>query len=341
MIFRQTKTTLVVGFLGAGKTTLINALLARKPQQDTWALLINEFGKIGVDGSLLLEQPNTLVKEIGGGCICCSSQLPLQVAMVRLLSAKPSRLLIEPTGLVHVTELLTLLTAPQWQNTLHLSSVICVLNAHQWQNLKYRQHDGYQAHVRCADVVVVNQADSLTDNQNQQLRWWVMELNPSAILIDFKDIDEHLPQIFESCHRFTAPFVKNSWLSSSNVHMLPFDGMMDEQMIQDLPYQYDETRMGYAVGGWQLPAHWMADECQLQKWLLALPNYQRIKGVIRTTRGWITVNISEYNVSISESDEHTHQSLEIILSSATKYDWQRWDKELKQLFVSSIDGRLS
>lgn len=83
---KQTPTTLITGFLGVGKTTLLNALLMHKPPTQKWALLINEFGKIGVDTALIDGQDGVFVKEVSGGCICCSSQLPMQVAVVRLLS---------------------------------------------------------------------------------------------------------------------------------------------------------------------------------------------------------------------------------------------------------------
>ena len=123
IIFQNIPCTLVTGFLGAGKTTVINQLLATKPHDERWALLINEFGRIGIDGALLassqdndLEQKNIAIREVSGGCICCTSQLPLQIAISRLLSEHhPQRLLIEPTGLAHPRELILQLSAPHWQ----------------------------------------------------------------------------------------------------------------------------------------------------------------------------------------------------------------------------------
>ena len=73
----QIPTTLVTGFLGAGKTTLINALITHKSHQ-RWALLLNEFGQIGIDSALVTDD-DIAIKEVNGGCICCTGQLPLQV----------------------------------------------------------------------------------------------------------------------------------------------------------------------------------------------------------------------------------------------------------------------
>lgn len=183
--------TLVTGFLGAGKTTVINQLLSSKPADERWALLINEFGRIGIDGALLASaQENNVdtgsiaIREVSGGCICCTSQLPLQIAITRLLSDhRPQRLIIEPTGLAHPRELIQQLSAPHWQTALNMQAVITVLSGGQWQQQKYRSHDGFQAHVRDADVLVINRYMQLSENERQALQEWITRLNPDVTTI--------------------------------------------------------------------------------------------------------------------------------------------------------------
>ena len=97
-------TNIITGFLGVGKTTAISHLLKNKPSDQRWAVLVNEFGEIGVDGRLMQgqypEEQRVFVKEVPGGCMCCAAGLPMQVALNQLLaSARPDRMLIEPTGL--------------------------------------------------------------------------------------------------------------------------------------------------------------------------------------------------------------------------------------------------
>lgn len=88
-------THIISGFLGAGKTTLLMHLLGQKPEHEVWAVLMNEFGQIGVDQQLMPQTEGYAVKELLGGCLCCSSQLPMQIALSRLLSEqKPDRLLV-------------------------------------------------------------------------------------------------------------------------------------------------------------------------------------------------------------------------------------------------------
>ena len=177
---------LVMGFLGSGKTSFINACIAHFQHQEKWAILVNEAGQIGIDEKLLTANADhdLAIRQVSGGCICCTSQLPLQIALARLTSEyRPDRLWIEPTGLAHPRELIEQLSAPHWQTALSLKSAISIVNARHWQDSRYRDNEGYQAHVRFCDVVVINRFHGLDDTQKTQLTAWVKGLNPKAKLI--------------------------------------------------------------------------------------------------------------------------------------------------------------
>ena len=78
-------TNIITGFLGAGKTTAILDMLKRKPAEERWAVLINEFGEIGVDGSMVEGQASTEqgvhIREVPGGCLCCATGMPMHIAL--------------------------------------------------------------------------------------------------------------------------------------------------------------------------------------------------------------------------------------------------------------------
>ena len=124
-------THLIGGPLGAGKTSLIRHLLDQKPADERWAVLINEFGQIGLDAALLTTEADGIsLAEIPGGCLCCVNGMPFQVGLARLLrQAQPDRLLIEPSGLGHPAELLRQLRQPPWQNVLSVQPTVLVLYA--------------------------------------------------------------------------------------------------------------------------------------------------------------------------------------------------------------------
>jgi len=94
----MTRVNLITGFLGSGKTTLLCHLLAARPAGEKWAVLVNEFGEIGIDGALLADRGATL-KEIPGGCLCCVNGLPMQVGLnmlLKLMSRAPAHAVLPP-----------------------------------------------------------------------------------------------------------------------------------------------------------------------------------------------------------------------------------------------------
>ncbi|WP_343828878.1 GTP-binding protein [Psychrobacter piscatorii] len=366
IIFQNIPCTLVTGFLGAGKTTVINQLLATKPNDERWALLINEFGRIGIDGALLassqdndLEQKNIAIREVSGGCICCTSQLPLQIAISRLLSDHhPQRLLIEPTGLAHPRELILQLSASHWQTALQMNTVMTVLSGEQWQHIKYRDHDGFQAHVRDADVLIINRYTQLDTSEKQALVEWIAKLNSHVKIIwtasgltasetiDSSDV--------HSSDKFVAnKLVADAYSSTLNDQLNKPSSIIsnqrkvsiahpqksliglqsqanslaaapssssstDETEAQtsadnDLPYRYHEEQQDFQLAGWRLPAHYMLNADDLQNWLLALPNWQRIKGVVHTSDGWMQINFNPGSLTTKTINPQTDSRLEIIL----------------------------
>ena len=380
IIHRNIPCTLVTGFLGSGKTTLINQLIADKSTDERWALLINEFGRIGIDAALVSSsqdsnsaQNNIAIREVSGGCICCTSQLPLQIAISRLLSDHhPQRLLIEPTGLAHPRELIRQLSAPHWQTALKMQAVITVLNALQWQREKYRAHEGFQAHIRDADVLVINRYAQLSTDDKQALQDWVAELNAQITIIWAESDDQTTINDISTSNDYSAvlstQLTKPSFtisqqrtvnitqpkksvislqpLSHSLSNKSLFDPSTNDNNIQadkdiELPYRYHEIQQDIVVAGWRLPADYILNADKLQDWLLTLPNWQRIKGVLHTSNGWLQINFTPDSLSTKTVSVQADSRLEIILQTSTgqedaievKLDWEAYDHELMALIL--------
>ncbi len=370
-IIQNIPCTLVTGFLGAGKTTVINQLLATKPADVRWALLINEFGHIGIDGTILKdrghgveEQSTIAIREVSGGCICCTSQLPLQIALTRLLSEhRLWRLIIEPTGLAHPHELVKQLSAPHWQTSLSMQAVITVLSGLQWQQEKYRSHDGFQAHVQAADVVVINRYEQLDAALQQDLLTWIGALNAQASIIWTAPNNESaaltVAQLSTYLSQPSASISKQRAIQSSQsrISLTPPNHLMTNTlstsnsvavvMNDELPYRYHDEQQDMLLGGWRLPSHWVFTAEKLQQWLLQLPNWQRIKGVIHTSDGWQQLNFTPDSLTITTASAQIDSRIEVILLAdidsshdssielenehQTLIDWDVYDHELMAL----------
>ncbi|MGB2270331.1 MAG: CobW family GTP-binding protein, partial [Cycloclasticus pugetii] len=189
-------TNIITGFLGVGKTSAILHLLKCKPNDERWAVLINEFGEIGVDGSVVAGQHSTdegiFIREVPGGCMCCAAGLPMQTALNQLLAkAKPDHLLIEPTGLGHPKEVLQALSMEYYQEVLCLQKTITLVDARNLSDSRYTQHETFNQQIAIADTVVGNKLDLYQDTDKANLIAYVKQrgqTNTRVIFIQHGEI---------------------------------------------------------------------------------------------------------------------------------------------------------
>ena len=299
---------IISGFLGAGKTTLLKHLLSQKPEHEVWAVLMNEFGQIGVDQQLLPQDQGYAVKELLGGCLCCSSQMPMQIALSRLLSeSKPDRLFIEPTGLGHPAQLLEQLTEPHWQQHLNMRALVTVVDGSRLHDLAWSKQNLYADQLKAAKVVAVSHADSMTEDDEQALAALQAEYQPYQQLwlktamgeLALSDID--LP--YAGAARKIQPLLQiQKTLSAAAV--------MPE--VKQLPYHYVESAQGYSVAGWKMPKRWNFDFYDLLDLLCEQQDWLRIKGIFQTSQGWKSFNFNPEQFNYQSAPENIDNRLEII-----------------------------
>ena len=163
-------THVIGGPLGAGKTSLIKHLLAQKPADERWAILINEFGQIGLDAALLTTGADGIaLGEVAGGCLCCVNGAPFQIGLGRLLrKARPHRLFIEPSGLGHPAQLIEQLNQPPWLGVLSVQPSVMVLDAMALAAGKALP-PSQQSDLAQAGLLVLNKSASLDAPIRQQI----------------------------------------------------------------------------------------------------------------------------------------------------------------------------
>ncbi len=186
---RRIPVTLLTGFLGAGKTTLLNHLL-RQPQMEGSAVLINEFGAVGVDHHLVEKVDESLVV-LDSGCICCSVQGDLVRALKSLFMRALRRelkglrrVLIETTGLADPAPVIhTLMAEPFLSERYRLDGVVTAVDlTHACEQLAH--HNEAVRQVAMADRVLLTKGDLAADAMRAEVGALVAALNPGARQIE-------------------------------------------------------------------------------------------------------------------------------------------------------------
>lgn len=330
---KTVKTHIISGFLGAGKTTLLQHLLQQKPEDETWAILMNEFGQIGVDQQLLPQDSGYEVKELLGGCLCCAGQLPMQIALSRLIHDKqPDRLFIEPTGLGHPAQLLQQLTEPQWQAQIDMRALVTVIDGSRLHDDAFTQQDLYQDQLKAAQIVVVSHADSMTDFDqtvlnnfnNDYLTSVQMWLLAEQGNVNIQQID--LPH--QGIERKVVPLIQ------VQKQLLPNQEL---PVIKQLPYHYVESSNGYTVAGWKFSKRWQFNFYDLLDVLCEQKNWLRIKGIFNTDQGWMTFNFNPDNLNYKSGEESLDNRVEIIIQYDSQHEVRDWESFETALLNCRID----
>ena len=297
----KTPVNLITGFLGVGKTTALLHLLAQRPPGARWAVLVNEFGQVGIDG-VTLEQAGIAVREVLGGCICCSAQLPLRVTLTRLLrEVKPQRLLIEPTGLGHPAGVIDVLRSEGLSSAVELRNVIGLVDPRQLSDEQYRSLETYQDQLVLADVLVANKCDLATPTQLQAFEEFAANCYPPKRLV---------AQVNQGA-------LDTAWLE------LPSAGMHTSVPAHD--------SNAFVARGWQFPAERVFDTVRLkalfEQWALDT-NIVRAKGVFRIGRDWRLVNLAGGQVDLQSIAYRRDSRVELIMRAQPAPDWAQFETAL-------------
>ena len=127
------KVVVLVGFLGAGKTTLLTHLLEAEEDMSGTVVIVNEFGELGFDGSLIKRLDSDVI-ELVSGCVCCTLVVDLTITLQRILDEfKPRRILIEASGLADPKGIVKILDGDTIRERVILQKIITILDARCWE----------------------------------------------------------------------------------------------------------------------------------------------------------------------------------------------------------------
>ena len=311
-------TNIITGFLGVGKTSAILHLLAQKPADERWAILVNEFGEIGIDKSLfdgqLNNQNSVFIREVPGGCMCCAASLPMQIALNQLLAeSRPHRLIIEPTGLGHPREVMQVLTAEHYQPVLSIHKTITLVDARKLSDVRYTSYDTFNQQLAIADVVVGNKQDLYSTDDGERLAQYVSEhcqTGTELMLTEHGQVS--LASLDGAAANYQQPQRHQEHHHHDHHHTASDKPLAAEQ---ELPtgdmLSAENSGEGFNSVGWRFAPDCVFDYHQLRL-LIASVEAERLKGVFITDAGIFGYNLTADGLTEIALDECAESRVEII-----------------------------
>ena len=201
--------TIISGFLGAGKTSLLNHLLNADHGLRV-AVLVNDFGEINIDAALVAGVSGESTIDLSNGCICCSIRDDLLEAVVQLIQRPnpPEYIVVETSGVSDPVAVSLTFMAPDLQARTRVDSVLTVVDAEQIGQVDGNQRELAVAQIATADMVVLNKIDLVNNEKREELADFVRNLVPSARLFEATYGEVPLDMVLGvgayDLHRFTG-----------------------------------------------------------------------------------------------------------------------------------------
>ncbi|MCA2017936.1 GTP-binding protein [Vibrio tritonius] len=319
---KKIPTNIITGFLGVGKTTTILNLLKNKPADEKWAVLVNEFGEIGIDGAMMSDR-GAVIKEVQGGCMCCAAGVPMSVAITALLRQKPDRLLIEPTGLGHPKEVVATLVSEQYSPYVDLKATITLVDPRNLRNTKYTENANFNDQLNCGDVIAATKIDLSNAEDLDAFSAWISAQQPAKLAA--------LQLVNGNLDYTVLDMVRESNSSSAHIEAHHREHASQEPQFELAPgeafVRRENRGQGYYSCGWLFGAeyHFQFDDIFS---LFTDLTAERVKAVVNTERGCYAFNATDGVVSVFEmSLEGFESRIEVIDSQLMPWD------ELEQILL--------
>lgn len=177
------KIDIISGFLGAGKTTLIKKLLEEKPADEKIVIIENEFGQVGIDGAIL-SKGDFQVREITSGCICCTLVGEFEKALEEIITKiKPGRIIIEPTGIGKLSDVVKACGAEKLKDILELNMLITVVDVMKYQLYTINFSEFFRNQIENAKTIILSRTQKADRKKVQDVVIALRKLNAAANII--------------------------------------------------------------------------------------------------------------------------------------------------------------
>ncbi|WP_024851779.1 CobW family GTP-binding protein [Hydrogenovibrio kuenenii] len=351
MIKPNVAVNLISGALGSGKTTLVRQLIEQKPPEEHWALLINEFGAIGIDGAILtpsaLNNTNVSTHEIPGGCICCTAQGDLKQSLLDIANnICPHRLIIEPTGLGEPDTIVDVLKSPECSPFFDIQTLFSVFDASQTQTAELQEKAIFQSLLNMADVILLNKIDLASSEQLQTLENYCQSLfPPKRNILKTQNANTDVSEIFGE--HFTNEQFRFSLHKTQTSHASPLLVDNIPPSIYNLPYEskdidglieraYQKTSHAQSIG-WVFNSNVVFDWkklFELFEHFSQTPEILRAKGIFRVGNPRMLFQYVPQQASREIIAYRKDSRLELLLEENAEFDFIAFEQALESAIKS-------
>ena len=311
------KTFIISGFLGSGKTTLIKKIVSGNHNLGRLMLLENEFGKVGIDGTLL--KSNLKVKEINDGCICCGLEGKLEDALDEIKNYEIDTLIIEPSGVAKLSELIKTIHKHRDFSIISHAVMVDILKFEKYhKNFK----EFFDDQIMYANTIILSRSDLVEHKFIKNIVHQIEELNANAIIVTtpIKDLStEFLIDVLsddclnnDCCCAHKEKHQHNESCELNHTHHHKHHDHTHHHKHHDHTHHHEETcSCGHDHSADEIftsldyqSAKVFSKE-ELEKCLSELPETViRAKGIVASNDGWLHFEYTPGEINIEKHDPH-------------------------------------
>ncbi len=327
------------GFLGTGKTTAVRDLLTRRGETERIALVINEFGDLGIDGPLLSDCSSCLLMEVPGGCVCCTAVEDLEASLEEIsMLVAPDRIVIEPTGLACASDIVDLLRRPIWRERLEIRPVITFVDPQQNVRERYSRGGLFRDQIDAGDHIVINRCDLAQKEQIDGTEAFLRSLAPKKLSITRTSFGVLPSTVFETPGPVDTQLPE---LTSS----LPVVDSGRGTRSSRIPGEKEN----YQGKGWAFLPERLFDDERLLSLFEALKaglpgvggRVARAKGIFKTTSGWKVYEVAASRIHQGTTAYRRDNRFDIILENGTPSDLAVIEGTLGGALIPETEALLS
>jgi len=298
---------IVFGFLGSGKTTFITRILGEWGRDEKIVVLVNEFGEVGIDGDLLAGEGAQIV-EMPSGCICCTLQTNFRAQLLDISQTiNPQRVLIEPTGVAQITQIMYIMHAELFENIIEEIHNILITDATSFIDFYRCNRHFVESGVRNAHVVLLNKCDKVKTIKAAVTRDAISAINPQVpvLMTEFGAVEWGEYQSALS----TAPCLSAGFEAEPS--------SPTEEVEEGLIHLHEEEdALGYESFGCMYELSFDRQELEklfhnLNSTLLG-EEIVRAKGIFKVDNQWIVMQLASGEVSWQEGKSAQQSKISIV-----------------------------